>query len=269
MNPINPLSHALAAVLAGAHALASSLGLAPASAAAWLAALALLVVAVRGLTVPLVLRGVRDSHARARARPQLLALQERYAGRLDAEGLRAVRAERRAIHSEHGVASWGLAPALLQLPLLLALYRVVSQVTGGHPLGALDAGLVASAASASVLGLHLSTRLGQLHAAPAGLAALAAVAVVSALLSYATSRWFTVPMSDPTGQPELLVKAQRWMPVAGAVGVLAAAWVVPAGLVVYWFLSNLWTFAQQGLVWRFAPTPGSAAALRRAARRTA
>ncbi|GAB3447445.1 hypothetical protein GCM10027517_31290 [Phycicoccus ginsengisoli] len=267
MNPINPVSHVLAAVLAGAHTLATSLGLAPGSAGAWLAALALLVVAVRGVTVPLVVRGVRDSHARAHARPQLLALQARYAGRLDAEGLRRLRAERKAVHAEHGVASWGLAPALLQLPLLLALYRVVSQVTAGHPLGALDAGLVASAASASVLGVHLSSRLGQLPSHPQGLVLLAAVALGSALLSWATSRWFTVPMTDPTGQPELLVAAQRWLPAAGAVGVLAAAWVVPAGLVAYWFLSNLWTFAQQGLVWRFAPTPGSPAAQRRAARR--
>ena len=269
MNPITPISHALAAVLAGAHTLATSLGLAPGSAAAWLAAIALLVVAVRGLTVPLVLRGVRDSHARAHARPQLVALQERYAGRLDAEGLRALQAERRSIHAEHGVARWGLAPTLLQLPLLLALYRVISQVTAGHPLGALDAGLVASAASASLVGLHLSSRLVQLGHDPVGLATLVVVALASALLSFATSRGFTLPMTDTTGQPDLLTTVQRWIPALGAVGVLAAACVVPAGLVAYWFLNNLWTFVQQGLVWRFAPTPGSPAAARRAAAGTA
>ncbi|MDQ2756695.1 MAG: hypothetical protein M3Y71_09045 [Actinomycetota bacterium] len=66
-----------------------------------------------------------------------------------------------------------------------------------------------------------------------------------------------------------MVTAQRLMPWLGAVGVLVAAWVVPAGLVVSWLVNDAWTFAQQGLTWRIAPTPGSAAARRRERRTTA
>jgi YidC/Oxa1 family membrane protein insertase len=61
----------------------------------------------------------------------------------------------------------------------------------------------------------------------------------------------------------VMASTQRLMPWLGAVGVLAAAWLVPAGLVVYWVANNAWSFAQQGLIWRFAPTPGSPAAARR------
>lgn len=71
-----------------------------------------------------------------------------------------MRAEQKAIHAEHGVSGWSLAPALLQLPLFYALYRVVSDLTAGHSVGALDAGLVASASAASVAGLHLTSHLG-------------------------------------------------------------------------------------------------------------
>lgn len=262
-----PVTSALASVLAGTHTLATSLGLAAGSASAWLLSIALLVVAVRTLLLPLVVRGVRDAHARAKARPQLLDLQRRYAGWRDLESLQRLRAAKREVHAEHGVSAWGLAPALLQLPLLFALYRVISDVTAGHGVGALDAGLVASASSASVLGLHLSSRLGAtLQQSPAAALALLAVAALAALASYATQRWFVLPMTDPTGQPELMSSMQRVMPALGAVGVLVSAWFVPAGLVVYWCLNNLWTFAQQGLVWRFAPTPGSPAAARREAR---
>ena len=267
---LSPVAHALAGVLALAHHLVTHLGAAPGSAAAWLAAIALLVAVVRSLVLPLVLRSVRDTHARAHARPALLALQERYAGRRDLESLQQLRAEQRDIHVEHGISGWSLAPALLQLPLLLALYRVVSDITAGHPFGALDAGLVASAASASVLGLHLSSRLGPtLHLAPASGLVLLGVALVSAVLSLATQRWFVLPMTDPSGQPALLATVQQWMPVLSATGVLVSAFFVPAGVLLYWALGNLWVFVQQGLVWRFAPTPGSPAALRRAALRGA
>jgi YidC/Oxa1 family membrane protein insertase len=207
---------------------------------------------------------VRSSHARAHAAPQLRELRQRYAGSRDLEQLTAMRAEQRAIHAEHGVSGWSLAPALLQLPLFYALYRVVSDLTAGHSVGALDAGLVASASAASLAGLHLTSHLGTtLGSNPVAGLVLVAVAVGAAALSLLTQRWFVLPMTDPTDLPEGMATVQRLLPWLGAVGVLAAAVVVPAGLVAYWFFNNAWTFVQQGVIWRFAPTPGSPAARRR------
>jgi YidC/Oxa1 family membrane protein insertase len=145
----------------------------------------------------------------------------------------------------------------------------VSDLAAGHSVGALDAGLVASASAASVAGLHLTGHLGTTFAASVpGSLLLVAVALSAALLSLLTQRWFVLPMTDPTDLPEAMATVQRLMPWVGGLGVLAAAAFVPAGLVAYWFVNNAWTFAQQGLVWRFAPTPGSPAALRRAAATT-
>ena len=177
-----------------------------------------------------------------------------------------MRVEQKAIHAEHGVSGWSLAPALLQLPLFYALYRVVSDLTAGHSVGALDAGLVASASAASVAGLHLTSHLGSTLAAslPAGLV-MVALAVGAALLSLLAQRWFVLPMTNVADLPEGMATVQRLMPWLGAVGVLAAAAFVPAGLVVYWLFNNAWTFVQQGIVWRFAPTPGTPAAARRKA----
>jgi len=155
---------------------------------------------------------------------------------------------------------------MLQLPLFCALYRVVSDLTTGHAVGALDAGLVASAATASVAGLHLTSHLGSTLAAslPAGLV-MVALAVGAALLSLLAQRWFVLPMTNVADLPEGMATVQRLMPWLGAVGVLAAAAFVPAGLVVYWLCNNAWTFVQQGIIWRFAPTPGTPAAARREA----
>jgi YidC/Oxa1 family membrane protein insertase len=261
---LSPITHAVAAVLAATHDVAGWLGLSPGSAGAWLLAVLLLVVAVRTVLLPVTIHGVRSSHARAHAAPQLRELRQRYAGSRDLEQLTAMRAEQRAIHAEHGVSGWSLAPALLQLPLFYALYRVVSDLTAGHSVGALDAGLVASASAASLAGLHLTSHLGTtLGSNPVAGLVLVAVAVGAAALSLLTQRWFVLPMTDPTDLPEGMATVHRLLPWLGAVGVLAAAVVVPAGLVAYWFFNNAWTFVQQGVIWRFAPTPGSPAARRR------
>jgi len=261
---LSPVTHAVAAVLAATHDLAGSLGLSPGSASAWLLAVLLLVVAVRTALLPLTIHAVRSTHARAHAAPQLRELRQRYAGSRDLEQLTAMRTEQKAIHAEHGVSGWSLAPMLLQLPLFYALYRVVADLAAGHSIGALDATLVASASAASVAGLHLTSHLGTALASggPAALV-LAALALAAAALSLLTQRWFVLPMTDLADLPEAMASVQRLLPWLGAAGVLAAAAFVPAGLVVYWFLNNAWTFAQQGLVWRFAPTPGSPAAGRR------
>jgi YidC/Oxa1 family membrane protein insertase len=264
---LSPVTNAVAAVLAATHDAAGALGLTPGSAGAWLLAVLLLVVAVRTVLLPVTIHGVRSSHARAHAAPQLRELRQRYAGSRDLEQLTAMRAEQKAIHAEHGVSGWSLAPALLQLPLFYALYRVVSDLTAGHSIGALDAGLVASASAASVAGLHLTSHLGPTlgSSLPAGLV-MVAVALGAALLSLLAQRWFVLPTTNVADLPEGMATVQRLMPWLGAVGVLAAAAFVPAGLIVYWLFNNAWTFAQQGLIWRFAPTPGSPAAARREAR---
>jgi YidC/Oxa1 family membrane protein insertase len=152
------------------------------------------------------------------------------------------------------------------VPIFYAVYRVVSDLTAGHAVGALDIGLVASASAASVLSLHLTSHLGAVLSQnlPAALV-MVAVALAAALLSLATQRWFVMPMTDPTDLPEVMASVQRLVPWVGAVGIVAAAGFVPAGLLFYWLFNNLWTFVQQGLVWRFAPTPGSPSAARRAA----
>lgn len=113
-------------------------------------------------------------------------------------------------------------------------------------------------------GLHLTSRLGGAPAqGPVAAVTLIGLALLAATLSFATQRWFVLPMTDVAATPVALASVQQFMPWLAAVGILGAAAFVPAGLVVYWVFNNAWTFAQQGLVWRFAPAPGSPAARRR------
>lgn len=262
MSVLDPLSHALATVVATAHAGITALGADPASGSTWVLCIAALVVVIRLAMLPLVIHGVRQAHAGARARPQLQALAQRYRNRRDPDSLRAYSQERRRISAEHDVSALGCLPLLVQVPVWLALYHLVADVAAGLPVGAVDAGLVASLGTATLLGVPLAAR-GYLGGGPAHLAVVAGLAVTAALLSYLTQRFLVAPNTVLTDVPEAMARVQQLMPAVSAVGLLVAGGVVPAALLVYWVCNSLWTLGQSAVVWRWFPTPGSPAALRR------
>lgn len=263
MSVLDPLSHALAALVTAAHTGLTSLGADPDSGTTWVLCLALVVLAVRLALLPLVVRGVRHAHASARARPQLRALQERYRHRTDLEGRQELAREARRLAAEHRVPRLGLLPALVQLPIWIALYRLVSDVAAGSTVGALSSALVASFGAATVLAVPLADR-GYLGAGWPHLVAVAGLASVAAVLSFVTQRWLVAPNALGGDVPEAVVRAQQLMPAISAVGLLVAGGVVPVALLVYWVCNGTWTLGQSYVVWRWFPTPGSPAAARRA-----
>ena len=261
MSLLDPLKHALAAVLAATHDGLTVLGTSPDSALTWVLGVASLVVLVRLALLPLVIQGVRQAHAAARARPHLRGIAERYRGRTDADSVRAHLDERRSVSAEHGVSRLGCLPVLVQLPVWISLYHLVSEVASGVAVGAMGPGLVSSFGAASVVGVSLAGR-GYLGAGGVHLAVVAGLALTAALLSYVTQRFVVAPNMVTDGMPDAMVAAQRIMPVMSAGGLLVAGGVVPVALLVYWVCNSTWTLAQSAVVTRWFPTPGSPAATR-------
>jgi YidC/Oxa1 family membrane protein insertase len=261
MSVLDPLSNALAAVVAAAHAGLTALGADPAAGTTWVLCIAAVVTVVRVGLLPLAIHGVGQAHAAARARPHLQALSKRYRNRKDPDSLRAFAQERRRIAAEHSVSRWGVLPVLVQLPLWLALYQLVAHVAAGVPVGAMQAGLVASLGTATVLGVPLAER-GYLGAGWAHLAVVAGLAATAALLSFITQKYLVAPNTALADVPEVMTKVQQLMPAISAIGLIVAASAVPLALLVYWVCNSAWTLGQSAIVWRWFPTPGSPAAHR-------
>ena len=259
MSVIDPFSHALAHVLAAAHTGLTSLGSDPGSGPTWVLCIAAVVVVVRVTLLPLVVHGVRQAHASARARPLLTELTKRYRNRKDPEAMRAFMKERRRIAAEHDVSRLGLLPILVQVPIWLALYHLVSEVAAGVAVGAMTPHLVASLSAATLLGLPLATR-GYLGGGWSHLAVVAGLALVAATLSYVTQRFLVAPNTVLTDVPELVSRTQQLMPAISALGLLVAGGAVPVALLVYWVCNSTWTLGQAAVIGRWFPTPGSPAA---------
>jgi YidC/Oxa1 family membrane protein insertase len=261
MSVLDPLTHALAAVVAAAHSGLTSLGADPASGATWVLCIATVVVVVRVALLPLVIHSVRQAHASARAWPQLNELTKRYRNRKDPESMRAFMNERRRIAAEHNMSRMSFLPLLLQLPIWLSLYHLVANVAAGVPVGAVNLGLAASLGAATLLGVPLAER-GYLGCGWTHLAVVAGLAGTGAFLSYVTQKFLVAPNTVLTDVPEVMAKTQQLLPAISAIGLLVAGGVAPVALLVYWVCNSAWTLVQSAVVWRWFPTSGSAAAIR-------
>lgn len=259
MSVLDPLSHALAVVVSAAHAALTVLGADPASGTTWVLCIAAVVLVVRVALLPLAVRGVRQAHAAARARPHLQALARRYRDRQDPASLRAYLDERRRISAEHHLSRWGFVPLLVQLPIWWALYHLLAHVAAGVPVGALTVALVTSFGAATFLGIPLTTH-GYLGAGWLHLAVVAGLAGLAAILSFVSQRYFVLPNTVLSDVPVVVSQIQHLMPALSALGLVVAAGVVPVALLVYWVCNQAWTLSQAAVVWRWFPTPGSPAA---------
>jgi YidC/Oxa1 family membrane protein insertase len=261
MSILEPISHALAALIAITHACLTSVGAHPDAGTTWLLCVAAIVVAVRVALLPLVAHGVRLAHASARARPHLQDLAKRYRTRKDSESLRRLIEERRRIAAEQGMPRLGCFPMLLQLPIWLALYHLLADVVAGVPVGAMTPELVGSFGAASLLGVSLADR-GYFGAGAAHLAVVVGMAAIAAMLAYVTQRYFVATNIVTDGLPEAMFRAQQLMPALSALGLIVAGGVVPVALVTYWVCNSVWTLGQSAVIWQWFPTPGSPAAAR-------
>jgi YidC/Oxa1 family membrane protein insertase len=71
-----------------------------------------------------------------------------------------------------------------------------------------------------------------------------------------------VPNTVTEGLPQAAATAQQMLPAISALGLIVAGGVVPVALLAYWVSNSVWTLGQAAVIWRWFPTPGSAAASR-------
>jgi YidC/Oxa1 family membrane protein insertase len=253
-------------------------------------AIILLTLAIMIVLLPLTLKGTRSMIAMQRLQPELKKLQNRYKddrAKLNEELLK--------FYKENKINPLGgCLPLLIQLPVFWVLYEVLLGLTRHGPFGAdLASGsacsfssVAASASNACHNGvyqlagtfspsyihedsnlwhaLHESSKMmsfgidlsqsplaslggGLLHALPY----LAMILVVIAT-TYIQQKQIQgrTPQANVNPQQQMMMKV---MPIVFAVIYV----IIPAGVVVYFLVSNLFRIAQQGFITRSMYGPGS------------
>lgn len=94
-------------------------------------------IIVKVCMIPMSIKQQKTMKLSSLMNPELQAIQKKYANRRDNDSMMAMNAETKAVYEKYGTSpSGGCLPLLIQMPILLALYGVISAIpTHVAPIG--------------------------------------------------------------------------------------------------------------------------------------
>jgi len=227
-NPVQPLIDAFNAVIVFIH---DTFGV------SWGLSIVLLTVAVRLLLVPLAVKQYTSMQGLARIAPELKKLQEKYK-----DDRQRLQQETMRFYQEHKVNPFASClPLLAQLPVFFALFYALRD----------DLRQDMCDQTAKPCG-EIAGDWGEKFFFIPDITDKATGGVLIALIAlYVGSQLFSsLLMMNPTTP-----KNQRIIFLALPFVFVLFIFNFPAGLIMYWITTNLWTVAQQQTIKRIVPTP--------------
>ncbi|MEC5151650.1 YidC/Oxa1 family membrane protein insertase [Cryobacterium psychrotolerans] len=258
-------------LLVAFHWLFTTVGLGYNDGITWVLAIVGLVLVVRAALIPIFVRQIRSQRKMLEVAPQLKKIQDKYKGKKDQFSREAMSRETMELYKRTGTNPLSSClPLLLQMPIFFALFSVLNDAQHAKAgVGPLNSQLAESFGSATLFGvapLHesFSTQWALLVAgSPYNLAVMLIAATMVVLMTasqFITQLQIVSKNMSPETKASPMFKQQRMMlyllPLVFAFSGIA----FPLGVMFYWLTSNIWTMAQQFLVIRNMPTPGSEAA---------
>lgn len=264
-----PLKWVVELILVAWHWLFTAVGMEAASGAAWVASIIGLVIVVRAAVFPLFVRQIKSQRKMMEIAPEMKKVQEKYKGKKDQLSREAMSRETMALYKKHGTSPMSSClPLIVQMPIFFSLFSVLRDVAahaqaGNGGVGMLTPELTKEFYDAKLFGVvSLHETLGDAVETSNTVAIVLLVILVVLMIA---SQFFTQLQIisknlSPEAKTGQAYQMQKIMLYVLPLGFIFSGIFFPLGVVVYWFISNLWTMAQQFLVIREMPTPGSEAA---------
>ncbi len=243
----------------------------PAAGLTWALSIVFLVVTVRILLFRLFVKQVRSQRAMQELQPEIAKLKKQYGS--DRQGMAQAMS---ALQKERGVNPLaGCLPILPQIPIFIGLLHVLRRLRpGADGLYGWNDTLTDQAASAQVFGAPISSAF----IMPGGVKTdsilelpgveLSTIRIVTTILivvmcltTFFTQKQIMSRSGPVEGQAAMIQKLLLYgMPI----GLFVSSFFFPLGVLMYWFVNNLWTLGQQFYILKKLPPPGSAGALAKA-----
>ncbi len=258
---MEPLYWVTSIILSGFHQVFGSL-LGPESGWAWALSIVGLTLVIRAALIPLFVKQIKSSRNMQLLQPKVKELQKKYGH--DRERLAQ---ETMALYKETGTNPFASClPILLQMPIFLALFRLLDNAAHGEAKGVLTDQQAEQFGNATLMGAHLADTFIKAEGSVSVRILAAFLVLAMTATTFLTQRQLmskNMPADAMTGpyaqQQKMLLYV---LPVVFAVGGIA----FPIGVLLYWTTSNLWTMGQQFYVIRNNPAPGTPAAKAKAER---
>ncbi|WP_306815145.1 membrane protein insertase YidC [Microbacterium jiangjiandongii] len=254
------------------HWLFTSLGLPAAAGATWVLAIIGLVIVVRSALIPLFVRQIKSQRKMMEIAPELRKVQEKYRGKKDQLSREAMSRETMALYKKHGTTPVSSClPLLVQMPILLGMFYTLSDVKRHAEWGVGGVGLLNTELTKQFYDAQLfdvaPLHTNMIDAIDQGQTATVIILVILVVLMIASQFITQLQIISKNLSPEAKTgqayQMQKIMLYVLPLAFIFSGVFFPLGVVMYWFTSNLWTMAQQFVVIRNLPTPGSDAAKQR------
>ena len=243
------------------HWLFTSVGMDTDSGVTWVLAIIGLVVVVRSALIPVTVRQIKSQRRMMEIAPEMKKIQAKYKGKSDQFSREAMSRETMAMYKKHGTNPFASClPILIQMPIFFSLFYVLRGASEGRAgIGFMDAMLTESFNNASIFGAPLALNFsGALEQGEWTVVILLGVIVVLMIASqfFTQLQIMSKNVSDETKNSPMY-RQQKILLYIIPFAFLFSGYMFPLALNIYWFTSNLWTMAQQFIVIRNMPTPGS------------
>lgn len=265
-----PLKWAVELVLVGWHTLFTAIGMAPAAGITWVLSIVGLVLIVRAALIPLFVKQIKSQRKMMEIAPELRKVQEKYRGKKDQLSREAMSRETMALYKKHGTTPVSSClPLLVQMPIFFALFSVLNDVAKHATSNQGGVGLLTpeltrefyDARLFDVASMHVNlvTAWGQSDG-QITVAILLTLVVLMIASQFFTQLQIISKNLSPEAKTGQAYQMQKIMLYILPLAFIFSGVFFPLGVVIYWFVSNLWTMVQQFIVIREMPTPGSDAA---------
>lgn len=224
----------------------------------WTLAIISLTVVIRTALIPLFVKQIKSSRNMQLLQPKVRALTDKYGH--DRERLGQ---EQMKLYKEEGVNPMASClPLLLQMPIFLALFRVLDGAANGIARGSWfkdNPALVNSLRNAEIFGARISDRF--MPMTSFGMVQVLALILIVAMtvVLFITQLQLMQKNMPPEAMTGPMAQQQKMMlyafPVIFALGGIS----IPIGVLIYWLTSNVWTMAQQYILIHNNPAPNTPA----------
>jgi YidC/Oxa1 family membrane protein insertase len=214
----------------------------------WGLAIVGLTVLIRAILVPLTYRQLKSMQEMQRLAPQINALKEKYK-----EDKQRQQQEIMKFYQENKINPLASClPLVLQLPVFISLFYMLRTDLKKHICGPqLKAhGIVTAKAIEKATCNQVAPHSAKFLFLPDITAKATGLALVALIVLYVGSQLASTFIATATAD-----KSQRLMFLFLPVVFVAILYRYPAGLLVYWITTNLWTIGQQYLIKRHMGTP--------------
>jgi len=266
-----PLKWAVELLLVAWHWVFSNVGLDPNDGLTWVLSIVGLVLVVRAALIPIFVRQIKSQRKMLEVAPQLKKIQDKYKGKKDQFSREAMSRETMELYKRTGTNPLASClPLLLQMPIFFALFSVLNDAQKSNAgVGPLNQELATSFGNATLFGrapLH-DTFAQQWTLMTAGADFNLSVMIIAATMvilmtasQFITQLQIVSKNMSPETKASPMFRQQKIMLYLLPLVFAFSGVAFPLGVMFYWLTSNVWTMAQQFLVIRNMPTPGSEAA---------